>query len=148
MGFNVQIVKSVDQINVARLNDFWGSQSATDRYDLGALKNYLKNEDSYLLAATDTQTGDVVGLLLATILRKPYKSRDYLYIDEVDTHPDHYRNGIASALVREALKIAKSKGIKEVWVATEPDNLAARKLYESLKPDSIDDFVGFTLIAS
>ena len=55
-----------------------------------------------------------------------------LYIDEVGVTPAMQRKGIGRALVERMLAIGRELGCGEAWVGTEPDNLPARGLYESL----------------
>ena len=68
-----------------------------------------------------------------------------LYIDEVGVAPAFQRRGVGRALVERMLDIGRELGCGEAWVGTEPDNLPARGLYESLreKRDEAETFVMF-----
>jgi len=74
--------------------------------------------------------GVVVGQCAAVLHKHPDKPTE-LYIDEVGVAPAFQRQGIARRLLDEMLALGKAMGCEEAWVGTEPDNLAARRLYES-----------------
>jgi ribosomal protein S18 acetylase RimI-like enzyme len=87
--------------------------------------------------------GRVAGLALAMRMLKPGKEH-WLYVDELDTHPDYRRMGVGKALMTELFRYARSWGLKEVWLGTEPDNTAANSLYRSLNPTEREKFIGYT----
>ena len=89
---------------------------------------YLAEPGHHLLVAIED--GVVVGQAAAIVHLHPDKVTE-LYIDEVGVAPTHQRRGIARALIDAMFALGKSLGCEEVWVGTEPDNLAARALYES-----------------
>jgi ribosomal protein S18 acetylase RimI-like enzyme len=74
--------------------------------------------------------GEMVAQVAAVIHRHPDKVTE-LYIDEVGVAPRMQRRGIASKMLAEMLALGKELGCEEAWVGTEPDNRAARGLYES-----------------
>jgi ribosomal protein S18 acetylase RimI-like enzyme len=59
---------------------------------------------------------------------------DMLYVHELDTHPDFRRQGVGQALMQELFKIAKERGLSEVWLGADDDNQAANALYRKLGP--------------
>ncbi|MER8976414.1 MULTISPECIES: GNAT family N-acetyltransferase [unclassified Mesorhizobium] len=69
--------------------------------------------------------GIVVGQCAAVIHR--------LYIDEVGVAPAFQRQGIATRMLGAMFALGREHGCEEAWVGTEPDNVAARALYESRK---------------
>jgi aminoglycoside 6'-N-acetyltransferase I len=73
----------------------------------------------------------VVGQCLAAIHRHPDKPTE-LYIDDLAVSPGLQRRGIAAALVAHARAWGRARGAEQLWVATEPDNDAARGLYAAL----------------
>ena len=139
---HIHQIKHEHQINIDLLNNFWITNDAVDAYDKDALRDYINSKNSLLLAAFENDLP--VGLLLGTFINKPYKNANFLYIDEVDTHGDYRKKGIAKALMREAIKIAKERGACEIWLGTEPDNEAALILYRSLNPTEESSVIGFT----
>jgi len=73
----------------------------------------------------------VIGQILGNVHKHLDKLTE-LYIDDLAVSDNYLRQGVASLLVRELIKIAKQEGCKQVWIATEPNNEPANKLYESL----------------
>jgi len=74
--------------------------------------------------------GLVVGQCAAVIHRHPDKASE-LYIDEVGVTPAFQRQGIARKMLDAMFALGRTHGCEEAWVGTEPDNIAARALYES-----------------
>lgn len=77
--------------------------------------------------------GLVIGQCLAVIHRHPDKATE-LYIDDLAVSPAYQRRAIATRLVEACL--AHGREADEVWVATEPDNLAAGAFYRALGLES------------
>jgi aminoglycoside 6'-N-acetyltransferase I len=73
--------------------------------------------------------GLVIGQCLARIHRHPDKPTS-VYVDDLAVSPDHQRQGVATRLVQACL--AHAGDADDLWVATEPDNDAARALYLAL----------------
>jgi aminoglycoside 6'-N-acetyltransferase I len=93
------------------------------------LAAYLAEPGHIMLVALSG--GIVVGQCAAVLHRHPDKVTE-LYLDEVGVTPVMQRKGIGRALVESMLGIGSELGCGEAWVGTEPDNLPARGLYESL----------------
>ncbi|MDP2948488.1 MAG: GNAT family N-acetyltransferase [Chloroflexota bacterium] len=72
------------------------------------------------------RAGEVVGFVLAyrTIVAP------LIWIRFVTVLPHHRRQGIASALYREVVKTAQSKGIDEIFATINPDNVPSIGLHE------------------
>jgi ribosomal protein S18 acetylase RimI-like enzyme len=96
--------------------------------DASRLAAYLAAPGHLMLVAL--HGGDVVAQVAAVIHRHPDKATE-LYIDEVGVAPAMQRHGIARKMLAEMLALGKELGCEEAWVGTEPDNLAARGLYET-----------------
>jgi ribosomal protein S18 acetylase RimI-like enzyme len=71
------------------------------------------------------------GFVLAYELPRRHGYNVTLIVYEVEVEDVHRRQGIATRLLRELEEIARGRGIEEAFVLTEPDNLAANRLYES-----------------
>ena len=56
----------------------------------------------------------------------------YGHIEDVIIDPEYRGHGLASALVSEALKVAREKKLSRVELNALNDNLPARRLYEKL----------------
>jgi ribosomal protein S18 acetylase RimI-like enzyme len=90
---------------------------------------FLADPANLLLLAYD---GDrAVGMLTGTFLRHPDKPLS-LFVNELGTREAWQRQGIASALMRHAITLARSRGARGVWLGTEDDNDAALAFYRSL----------------
>jgi ribosomal protein S18 acetylase RimI-like enzyme len=96
--------------------------------DTDRLSAYLAEPGHHMLVAL--HDGEVVAQLAAVVHRHPDKPTE-LYIDEVGVAPAFQRQGIARRMFDEMLAFGKALGCEEAWVGTEPDNDAARGLYES-----------------
>ena len=81
--------------------------------------------------------------MLCYVLPHP-AGEDALYVHELDTHPDYRRRGIATQLMQEVQKIAREKGLMEVWLGTETDNDAANGFYRSLNPSEVEPCIIYT----
>ena len=92
------------------------------------LSAYLASPGHFMIVAL--VDGVVVGQCAAVIHRHPDKVSE-LYIDEVGVSPAYQRQGIARKMLDAMFALGKENGCGEAWVGTEPDNVAARALYES-----------------
>ncbi|TRC96376.1 GNAT family N-acetyltransferase [Mesorhizobium sp. WSM4303] len=83
------------------------------------LAAYLASPGHFMIVAL--ADGIVVGQCAAVIH----------YIDEVGVSPAFQRQGIARKMLDAMFMIGREQGCGEAWVGTEPDNVAARSLYET-----------------
>jgi len=99
-----------------------------------------------LLAAPDhllvvaVSDGLVVGQCAGVIHRHADAPPD-LCIDNLGVAPACRRKGIARAMIGRLCAAARERGCMEAWVATEPDNGPARRLYRSLADNDGETFV-------
>jgi aminoglycoside 6'-N-acetyltransferase I len=94
------------------------------------LAGYLASPGHFMIVALFDDM--VVGQCAAVIHRHPDKVSE-LYIDEVGVAPAFQRRGIATRMLDAMFELGREHGCKETWVGTEPDNVAARALYEARK---------------
>lgn len=94
------------------------------------LAAYLAEPNHIMLVAF--AGGEIVGQCAAVIHRHPDKVTE-LYIDEVGVAPKLHRQGIARQMLERMFDIGRERGCGEAWVGTEPDNVPARRLYETAK---------------
>ena len=103
---------------------------ADDVFDLPVdperLVRYAAAPGHLMLVALDGNL--VVGQASAVIHYHPDKPTE-LYIDELGVSPRWQRRGIGRQLLDALLKIGRTEGCEEVWVGTEPENVAANTLY-------------------
>ena len=114
--------------------DTWGKDNEITSYQPENLKTFLEKGGILLLA----YDGDkVAGAALC--YEMPHPAGDHsLYVHELDTHPDYRRQGVATALMQELMRIGKDRGLTELWVGTETTNTGADAFYKSLKPYEIE----------
>lgn len=145
--FHIKRITSINALDVDYLNAFWQEtdelESSPATYDPIAIVNYLSDQANIMLIAF-TEDQKPVGVVLATVIRKPYKDSDFMYIDELDVHANYRKQGIAKALMFELLELARSIKLDEVWVGTETDNIAANTLYQSVGGAVKESHVGYT----
>lgn len=105
-------------------------------FTLASLTSFLQDDSHvYLVAHIDDQ---LAGALHAYVMPHP-SGRIHFYIDEVDTKKPFRKQGVAKTMMREALRVAGDWGCDEAWLGTEHDNEPAKALYNSLKPDEIEN---------
>src|SRR5258705_6937179 len=96
----------------------------------------LADEATIFLAAF--QGDEPIGFVYGYELSLHHGARSTLFIYELEVNPACRRQGIATRLMTELERIARSRGITEGFVLTEPDNAAANNLYESLGGERSD----------
>ena len=89
---------------------------------------FLADPRHHMVVALDD--GLVVGMASAVDYVHPDKAPQ-LWINEVGVAPSHRRRGIGRRLLEALLAHGRALGCTEAWLGTEPDNVAARALYES-----------------
>ena len=118
-----------DELSAAR----WGADNDMATYHPQSLRQFLSSDKNILVIGK--MKDEIVCAALCYVLDHPDKSRTSLYIDELDTHPNHRRKGYASNMVVWLRDYAAKNGLNEVWLATESkDNESANNFYESLEP--------------
>jgi ribosomal protein S18 acetylase RimI-like enzyme len=105
-------------------------------------EEFLNDPRHHLAVALDGE--QVVGMASGVHYIHP-DQRAQLFINEVGVAPSHQRRGIGRRLVAALLSRARALGCTEAWVATEPDNDAARGLYAAA--GAIEDPEPFVLYA-
>ncbi|HEV7639332.1 MAG TPA: GNAT family N-acetyltransferase [Gaiellaceae bacterium] len=90
----------------------------------------LADEATIFLAAF--QENEPVGFVYGYVLLRMDGAPSMLFIYELGVDAAWRRQGIATRLMAELERIARSRGIVEGFVLTEPDNAAANAFYESL----------------
>lgn len=82
----------------------------------------------------------VVGIASGTVLLHPDKHPEF-FINEVAVNEDMRIRGIGTALTKLLMNVARTKGYKGIWLATEMDNVEARALYRKLDARETDAIV-------
>jgi ribosomal protein S18 acetylase RimI-like enzyme len=96
-------------------------------------ERYAALSDSNLRVWAALAEGRFVGWISAVFIPKighpAYGGRGHLYIDELWTHPEHRRQGIAAALLARAEIAAKEMNAAGLRLYVGADNLGAFALY-------------------
>ena len=93
---------------------------------------FLEDPASFVFGAYDN--GTPTGLAWGIHMRSP-NGRLTTYLHELDVREPWRRRGIASALVREAMALARRHGSARFWLSTGGHNDVAQALYQSLGGD-------------
>jgi len=97
------------------------------------LERYLANPANWMCVAMTE--GLVVSMCMCVVHDHPDKPTE-LFLDEIGTGDDWRQQGAARLLMEKVFERADAEGIEEIWLGTEPDNVAARALYESTGANS------------
>jgi ribosomal protein S18 acetylase RimI-like enzyme len=93
---------------------------------------FLRDPNSFVLGAYIE--GSPVGLAWGLQMRSP-SGRLTTYVHELEVHGNWRRQGVGSALVTEAMTLARQRGSTKFWLSTGGHNETAQALYESLGGD-------------
>ena len=85
------------------------------------------NENCKILGAL--RDNQVVGLIVVSIINKPFKSYKYLQLDYVCTDPDCRRMGIGNKLLIECEKFAKENNCKQITFTSSYSRTDAHNFY-------------------
>lgn len=90
---------------------------------------FLNSDLHNIVVALD---GDqVIGMASSVTMLHPDKE-PMVFINEVGVHDDYQRRGIGHRLTKALLDLVQAYGERDIWLATEHDNVAARALYNKL----------------
>ena len=91
------------------------------------------------------RAAEPIGFVFGYELPRRHGNPSILFVYEVEVDAAWRGQGVATMLLRELERIALSRGIREGFVLTEPDNEPALRLYASLGGERVDsvmwDFV-------
>ena len=107
--------------------------SATARLDrLDQPDAFLREPTTFILGAYVDEVP--VGLAWGVQMRSP-SGRLTTYVHELDVREAWRRQGVGSALITEAMHLARRHGSTKFWLSTGGHNHVAQALYESLGGD-------------
>ncbi|MEO1278203.1 MAG: GNAT family N-acetyltransferase [Planctomycetota bacterium] len=89
---------------------------------------FLADEWHHIILAIDDGTSLPVAFVSANGYLHPDKPPQ-AWINELSTLEAYRGRGIATELVRRMLDVLRARGYREVWLATEHENAAARAVY-------------------
>ena len=90
----------------------------------------LADPDTIFLVAFDGE--QPVGFTFGYELDRRHGDERMLFIYELDVDEAYRRQGIATRLMQELLRLAEADGITDAFVLTEPDNVPANGVYEKV----------------
>ena len=90
------------------------------------LKTVVESDNNHLLVAIDN--GKVIGTLTLIFIQIPSGLR--VWIEDVVVDKDARGKGAGTALLKQALKIARDNGAEKVDLFSHPKRIAANKLYQ------------------
>ncbi|MBL4877028.1 MAG: GNAT family N-acetyltransferase [Cohaesibacteraceae bacterium] len=128
MFMDIQIVHiSID--NAELLNNI--DPDAFDApIDQGRITTYLANPCNIMFVAMNDDL--VIGQARAMVHHHPDIATE-LYFDNLGVAEKYLRRGIGTRLVNAVIKAGMARGCEEIWLGTEPDNIAACGLYRAMK---------------
>ncbi|SDE32148.1 GNAT family N-acetyltransferase [Limimaricola pyoseonensis] len=94
--------------------------------DPGQLAAFVSDPAHELILALEA--GRPVGLVSGVVLLHPDKPPIF-FVNELGVAEHRRRRGIGAQLVARMLDLARARGCRGVWLATEGENHAARALY-------------------
>lgn len=102
------------------------------------IERMVASELLYLLVASD-ESGEIVGMLSLVVLDIPTGRK--AYIEDVVTDAVCRGCGVGQRLVEEAICIARSEGVKRIYLTSNPTREAAHALYQKCGFERYDTFV-------
>jgi aminoglycoside 3-N-acetyltransferase I len=94
-----------------------------------AVRTYLGDRANVVFLAEEN--GRAVGFLRGTALRQVDTRRRQMFLYEIAVARSSRRQGIGRRLIEALVVYCKSHGLQEIFVFTNPRNLAAVRLYRS-----------------
>jgi aminoglycoside 3-N-acetyltransferase I len=94
------------------------------------LRSFLGMPHTIVVVARER--GQVIAGLVGYELLKFERERREIYIYDLAVAAPHRRQGIASALIRDLVSLAKQRGAYVIFVQADPGDAPAIALYESL----------------
>lgn len=103
-------------------------------------EDYDKELEDYKRFFREVQNNDKVEVLVAKVDGRVVGFLALWCMDEekhvrsigISVHPEYWRKGIATKLVKEAVELAKNIGAKKVVIETIEENIAMRRVAEKL----------------
>lgn len=122
--FSIEPMREQDLQAVVEIEGMTG----LNRWGYDAYRRELaRNPNAVMLIARNLLPGsEVIGFLAGWIVE------DELHVNNIATHPDYRRQGVARALLDEVMGAARRRGIGYVLLEVRASNEAAQSLYLGL----------------
>jgi len=144
---NYEVKKlSVDDVSVAQeLIELFGFAEGS-RHQIFSSEKYVQEmlgrDDFHVIVALENNR--LIGGLTAYEMKMFKRETTEMFLYEIEVAETHRRKGIGKALIESLKQICVEKGIVEMFVGTERDNLAAQKLYAATGGEYDDGSVWFS----
>jgi ribosomal protein S18 acetylase RimI-like enzyme len=114
-----------------------GDENVVRRLAEGEPQTALLSDDATIFLAA-FQGAEPIGFVFGYELPRRHGHPSILFVYEIEVHAACRGHGVATKLFLELERIARSRGIREAFVLTEPDNDLANRLYGSLGGVRVD----------
>lgn len=108
------------------------------------VRQMLEREDFHVIVALEKD--HLIGGLTAYEMKMFKRETTEMFLYEIEVAESHRKRGVGSALIEFLKQICLQKGIVEMFVGTEKDNLPARKLYSTTGGKADEDSVWFNYL--
>ena len=125
----------IEQTTIRRLCP--GDEEVVRKLADGEPRTALLADDATIFLAA-FQGAEPVGFVFGYELPRRHGAPSILFVYELEVDGAYRRQGIASRLMSELAEIARSRGIRDGFVLTEPENDAANALYGSLDGERVE----------
>ncbi len=113
------------------------------------MRALLAQDENYLIVAADN--GVPLGFLIAYQMPMLARDASMVYLYEIGVAAEYLRQGIATQMINLLKTLCQANAVVEMWVGTDNDNIAAKRLYSStggvLESDGNAEFI-YTLESS
>jgi ribosomal protein S18 acetylase RimI-like enzyme len=93
------------------------------------LQRFLDDDANYLIVAS---LGSLpVGYLTAYRMPALCCDASMVYLFEIEITHEHRRKGLGRQMIYLLKAVCRESDVEDIWVGTEKDNIAAKRLYES-----------------
>lgn len=146
---NFQIKKlDSNQVSLAKeLIEMFGFDDESENQTFSSdeyVRKLLKRDDFHVIVALEN--GQLIGGLTAYEMQMFKRETTEMFLYEIEVAEEHRQKGIGKALIEYLKEICLEKGIVEMFVGTEKDNIPARKLYVSTGGETDEDSVWFNYV--
>ena len=93
------------------------------------LDRFLRQDRNYLILALADSVP--VGFLTAYRMPELVYDTSMVYLFEIEVKALFRRQGIGKQMINLLKQLCQDDGAEDIWVGTENDNIAAKRLYES-----------------
>lgn len=131
MGFEVRRLQPGDEeLALQVVRDLMPEEERDGREPgLEHRQRLLAQDTNYLIVALDGSRP--VGFLTAYRMLSLCCDASMVYIFEIEVALVYRRQGIGKEMVNLLKGLCREDGVEDMWVGTENDNVAAKRLYES-----------------